>query len=84
MVDTKATEKEVRLLVGKKLPQAKVARVRVENSSDSAGEPSINIWVVFQNKPTKKELQNTDTVVDAFRTWLSQKGDDRIPLLLSS
>ena len=79
MIGPREAEKEVELLVRENLPKAAVASVRVEGSSDSAGEPSLNVWVIFQAKPTKKQLQNTDVLVDAFRTWRSEKGDDRFP-----
>jgi hypothetical protein len=79
MVGVKETEQEIKLLVRKNLPSAKVARIGVEDSSDSEGQPSLSIRVIFRTKPPKKELQKTDTLVDAFRTWLSEKGDDRFP-----
>ncbi len=79
MIDAAETETEVRQLLKAKLPKASVARVDVREGADSEGEASLNVEVVFSFPPAKDEMRQANNVIDEFRTWLTQKGDDRFP-----
>jgi len=80
MISVEEAQKEVRELLKARFPKARVSRVDVEESSDSDGEPSIKVKVVFRARPAREYLRyERSRLVDAFRTWLASKSDDRFP-----
>jgi hypothetical protein len=80
MTNVGQTKAEVERLLREKFPKSAISRVDVEEISDSDGEPSLGVWVVFRTRPAKAEMRyQKNSLIDELRTWLSKKGDDRFP-----
>ncbi len=79
MITIEDSTTEVRELLTKEMPKAKVARIDVKSQSDSDGEPSLYVRIVFTTKPVKPDLKKTHLIIDEFRTWLTKNGDSRFP-----
>jgi hypothetical protein len=79
MITIEDSATEVRELLTKEMPKAKVARIDVNSRSDSDGEPSLYVRIVFKTKPVKPDLKKTHLIIDEFRTWLTNNGDSRFP-----
>ena len=75
----KAKDELVRLLKAR-FPKSKLSRVDVTEGSDSDGQPSIDVKIVFRHSPAKDEMRyERHRLVDDLRTWLTKEGDDRFP-----
>ena len=79
MVSERETADETKALLKLNLPKAIVERVDVRQSTDSDGQASLDVWIVFKTRPPKEEMRQANNVIDELRTWLQTKGDGRFP-----
>jgi len=80
MVTIEQAKSEVASLLKTRFPKSAPARIDVAAATDSDGEPSIGITVVFRGNPAKEEMRYArPRLIDDLRTWLTKNDDNRFP-----
>jgi len=80
MVTVEQAKSEVVSLLKMRFPKSVPSRIDVAARTDSDGEPSIEITVIFRGNPAKEEMRYArPRLIDDLRTWLAKNHDDRFP-----
>jgi len=80
MVNAQQARTQVAELLKVRFPTSPVSRVDVQESVDSHGQPSLDVWVVFRSRPAREEMRYAKPrVIDELRSWLSKNADERFP-----